>query len=198
MEPKLLAMLAITVVAVSSTGAFAFVDNETQTSANGMTDSTGLLGHIEIVVRDESGDITEYRQTDNKIVDVGLQSFSQDLFGAPHGLTLGVFDKIGVGTGVTAPAAGDTNLETPRGNKQLGTVTVDGTVGAKITRTFAASGASSLNNATGTIAITEATLHDSHVNATGNLFARQTFTAVNVGISDSLTVDWTITPASVN
>lgn len=198
MEPKLLAMLAITVVAVSSTGAFAFVDNETQTNANGMTDSTGLLGHIEVVVRDENGNIKEYRQTDNKIVTVGLQAFSQDLFGANWSLTLGTFDKIGVGTGTTAPVAGNTNLETQRGNKQLGTVTTDGTVGAKISRTFAASGASSLNNATGTVAITEATLHDNHVNATGNLFARQTFTAVNVGISDSLTVDWTITPASVN
>lgn len=198
MKPTLLAMLAITVAAVSSTGVFAFVDNETQTTANGMTDSTGLLGHIEVVVRDESGNIKEYRQTDNKIVDVGLRSFSQDLFGAPQGLTLGIFDKIGVGTGTTGVVAGNTNLETQRGNKQLGTVTVDNVLGAKISRTFAASGASDLNNATGTIAITEATLHDNHINATGNLFARQTFTAVNVGISDSLTVDWTITPASVN
>lgn len=198
MEPKLLAMLAITVVAVSSTGAFAFVDNETQSSTNGVADSTGLLGHIEIVVRDGEGNIKEYRQTDNKVVTVGLKAVSEALFGANWSISPGTFAYIGVGTGATAPDATDTNLEFQRGNKHLGTVITDLTTGANISYEFAASGAGSLQNDTGTIAITEATLHDSIVNASGNMFARQTFTPVNVGQSDSLTVDWTITPSSVN
>ena len=196
MQPKLLAMLAITVVAVSSTGAFAFVDNETQASANGVTDGPTILGHIEVTVMDETGNIKEYRQTDNLVVTEGLKAFSERLFEANlWTLNSGEFKNIGVGTGTTGAAAENTDLETQQGGKQLGTVSQDGTVGAKIEFAYPASGSGSLQNSTGTVAITEAILSDSIANATGNLFARQTFTAVNVGQSDSLTISWTITPA---
>ena len=196
MQPKLLAMLAITVVAVSSTGAFAFVDNETQASANGVTDGPTILGHIEVTVMDETGNIKEYRQTDNLVVTRGLDGFSERMFSADlYGHNSGLFNNIGVGTGTDAATAGDTALQTQQGMKRLGAVAQAANSGATISFTYPASGTGSLNNNTGTVAITESVLTDSAINATGNLFARQTFTAVNVGQSDSLAISWTITPS---
>lgn len=96
-----------------------------------------------------------------------------------------------LGTGVTAPAAGDTALQTelttqynPDNTRATGSLTNNGsnvfrTVG---TNTFDASAA-----------ITEAGLMSQAATGGGVLFDRQTFAAINVASGDSLQTTWDIT-----
>lgn len=201
---KIAALMALTVAAISTGGAFAIMQDVQPPQIT--NDGAGILGHIEIVARDADGNIKAYRQTDNKVVTNGLESAVNELFGAGLFTTsdttpTGAFDTIGVGIGTTGADAANEALETQRAGKLIdGTVVADGTSGAQIAVTFPASGSGSIQNTTGTIAITESGLFDSALNASSasNMFARQTFTAINVGSSDTLTVTWTITFASVN
>jgi len=197
---KNVAILALTVVAISSGGAFAMIQDDQAPQIT--DDGAKIFGHLEIVARDADGNIKAYRQTDNLVVTNGLEAAAERLFGADHTTsrsTIEVFDTVGVGTGTGGAAAGDEDLGTQRAGKlEDGTVDTSGTNGAIIGVTFPASGSGSLQNASGTVAITESGLFDSTLNATSasNMFARQTFTAINVGESDTLTVTWTITFAS--
>ena len=157
-------------------------------------DGGNILGHIQLVLTDTDGNIKAYRQTDNLIVTNGLESAAEKLFGADHTTTtptIGTFNVVQVGIDSTAPAAANENLGTPRSNKRLdSSVATSGQNGAVIDANWAAG---RLHNGSGTTAITESGVFDSVTNATGNMFARQTFTAINVGAADSLTVTWTIT-----
>jgi len=188
---KNVAILALTVVAISSGGAFAMIqDNEVPQTTS---DDVKVLGHVEVVARNADGEIKAYRQTDNLIVTNGFECAAQDLFGATQSGcgSIGIFDKIAVGTGTAVAAIGQTDIVTQASNKrQDGTVADSGQTGAIIDATWLAN---TLKNGTGTTAVVESGLFDAVGNGTGNMFARQTFTAINVGASDTLTVTWTIT-----
>ena len=188
---KNVAILALTVVAISSGGAFAMIqDNEVpQTTSDDIT----VLGHVEVVARNADGEIKAYRQTDNLIVTNGFECAANDPFGAPQAgcVSIGIFDKIAVGTDTTAANIADTDIGVQASNKrQDGAVADSGQTGAIIDATWLAN---TLKNGTGTTAIVESALFDNLANTTGNMFARQTFTAINVGASDTLTVTWTVT-----
>lgn len=152
------------------------------------------LGHIELVLTDENGNIKAYRQTDNLVVNKGVYMTSDKLFGTSlvGGATSAAFNNVGIGTGTTSATSGDTNVQTQLSNRKTGAVTsvTGSSTGAQIQAFF---GAGKLKNGSGTTAVTEAGLFDTFVNGTGNLYARQTFTAINAGSSDSLTVTWSIT-----
>ena len=188
---KNVAILALTVVAISSGGAFAMIqDNEVPQTTS---DDVKVLGHVEVVARNADGEIKAYRQTDNIIVTRGFECAAKDLFGAPQTNcgSIGIFDKIGVGTDATAAVVGNTNVGTQASNKRIDASVADsGSSGAIIDATWLAN---TLKNGTGTTAVVESGLFDAVGNGTGNMFARQTFTAINVGESDTLTVTWTVT-----
>ena len=188
---KNVAILALTVVAISSGGAFAMIqDNEVPQTTS---DDVKVLGHVEVVARNADGEIKAYRQTDNIIVTRGFECAAQDLFGAPQTncVSIGIFDKIAVGTTGTGPGVSDTDILAQASNKRIDSSVADsGATGAIIDATWLAN---TLKNGSGTTAIVESGLFDSSVNATGNMFARQVFTAINVGQSDTLTVTWTVT-----
>ena len=115
--------------------------------------------------------------------------FGTSLVGAA---TSAAFNNVAIGTGTTSATSGDTNVGTQLSNKKTGSVTsvTGSSTGAQIQAFF---GAGKLKNGSGTTAVTEAGLFDTLVNASGNMYARQTFTAINAGSSDSLTVTWSIT-----
>jgi len=189
---KNVAILALTVVAISSGGAFAMIqDNEVPQTTS---DDVKVLGHVEVVARNADGEIKAYRQTDNLIVTNGFECAAQDLFGATQSGcgSIGIFDKIGVGTATAAAILGDTDIGVLASNKRIDAdgVADSGQTGAVIDATWLAN---TLKNGTGTTAIVESGLFDSITNSSGNMFARQTFTAINVGASDTLTVTWTVT-----
>ena len=191
-QSKNVAILALTVVAISSGGAFAIIqDNEVPQTTS---DDVKVLGHVEVVARNADGEIKAYRQTDNIIVTRGFECAAQDLFGATQAAcaSIGIFDKIGVGTATASALISDTDIGVLASNKRIDDdgVADSGQTGAVIDATWLAN---TLKNGTGTTAVVESGLFDSITNSSGNMFARQTFTAINVGASDTLTVTWTVT-----
>jgi len=193
---KNVAILALTVAAISSGGAFAMMqDNEVPQITD---DSAKVFGHIELVARDANGEIKAYRQTDNLIVTDGESCAANYLFGSgagnPHaGCGAATpFANIGVGKSATAVSAGQTDVLDQISNKRPDTdgVAASGANGAVIETQWLAN---TLRNQSGTVAITESGLFNNVNNSTGDMFARQTFSAINVGASDTLTVTWTVT-----
>ena len=92
------------------------------------------------------------------------------------------FAYVAIGTGATAASSSDTALQTESA-RALGTVSNPDSNTLRITYTFGAG--------TGTGAVTEAGLLSA--SSSGTILARQVFSAVNKGASDSLTVTFDIT-----
>ena len=183
--------MMVTVIAIAVGAVYAFVPTNVPTQAL-KADGPKALGHIELVLADADGNVKAYRQTDNLVVNQGIYATSDKLFGTSLVAGEGTFTFIAIGTSTGAPVVGDTNVGTQLSNKRTGTVTnvVGASTGGQIQAFWAAG---KLKNGSGTSAITEAGLFDSLTNATGLMYARQTFTAINAGNSDSLTVTWSIT-----
>lgn len=109
-----------------------------------------------------------------------------------------VFDKIGWGTGTTAPAAGDTALQTEvttSGGAASGVHVVSAATASRVTTTVTNDTAQLVGTVTaaGTIAITESGVFNASTN--GTMLARQTFTAINVVSGDSIQFTWKIAAA---
>jgi len=145
-----------------------------------------IKANIKLVVTDKDGKVKVDRDISNLVTTAGKAGIA-DLIG-PQGSSA-AFDYIAVGTGTTGAAAGDTTLETElaasglsRAQGTASRITTDVTNDtAQVTKTF---------TVTGTQAVTEAGLLDAA--SSGNLLARQTFSAVNVVNGDSLAVTWKI------
>lgn len=188
---KNVALMFLGIVAISSGGALAVMQNTQAPSSQ--AESSSILGHVQFVLTDADGNVKAYRQTDNLVVTEGRNTIADLAFpniNANGNATDNKFSYIGIGTGSTAPAAGNTGEQTPISGclrVQDATVTSPGTGQAQVDATF--SGASCAAT------VTESVLTNSGsatANA-GEILARQTFTGIAVGASDSLTVTWTIT-----
>lgn len=188
---RIAVLMTITAIAITVSAVYAFAPTSVPTQGL-KADGLRPFGHIELVLTDADGNIKAYRQTDNLIVNQGIYATSDKLFGTALVSNEGTFNFVGIGTGTTSPAAGNTNVVSQLSNKRTGTVTdvTGSSTGGQIVGFWAAG---KLKNGSGTNAITEAGLFDTFANATGLMYARQTFTAINAGSSDSLTVTWSIT-----
>lgn len=161
------------------------------------TSAMTFLGHITIIHTGPDGNIKNYIQTDNLVVEDGLQVAIDHLFGTTliASEIVGGFEVVGIGTGTTAPVNANSDIQTQRVNKRSDAqccngVENSGTVAAIINGTWLAN---TIQNDSGSIAISEAGLFDTVANASGIMFARQTFTAINVNAADELTIEWTVT-----
>ncbi len=202
---KNLAMVLIAVVVVSTGGVFAFTENtQPQQTPSSLKGQPAILGHLELVAKDSQGNIVAYRQTDNTVMSDGKNATINVLFGAGlqslcSGCTApSIFKFVGVGTNSTAGSYINTHL-LQQGNKvcactgaTLTAITASGGtgMGAQIVGNWAAN---HLINGSGTTAIVEAGLFDGFANNTSNMYARQTFAAINVAAADTLQVTWKIT-----
>lgn len=106
-----------------------------------------------------------------------------------------LFDKIGWGTGATAPAIGDTTLQTEvnlSGGAASGVHVISAATASRVTTTVTNDTARLVGTATasGTIAITESGVFNLSTN--GVLLCRQTFSAINVVTNDSIQFTWSI------
>jgi len=191
---KNVALMFLGIVAISSGGAFAVMQN-TQTPTV-QPESSSVLGHIQFVLTGADGNVKAYRQTDNLVVTEGRNTITDLAFpiaagGANGNSTDNKFSYIGIGTGSTPAAAGNIGEETLISTCKRGqdaTVTSPGTGQAQVDVTF--------SGATCAGTITESVLSNSGTGAAANageILARQIFTGIAVGASDSLTVTWTIT-----
>ncbi len=133
-----------------------------------------------------------HREDHNLVVDIGLEALSDLAFGTTHvtGESAGGFSYISVGTGGTAPAVGNTDCETQHGAKKQDVSITNTALGAIINVSWVA------ELSAGTIQ--EICLTDNGAAATGNLFARQTYTGIPIVGTDTINAEWTITFADSN
>jgi len=145
-----------------------------------MNENIKVTGHIDLVLKDESGSIKDTREIKNLVVTAGKNYLAAWLAAASQA---GYFMQyIGLGTGTTPAAAGDTALETPLATRVAGTVTSSTNVWQNV---------ATFGPGVDTGAVTEAGLFTA--SSSGTMFARQVFSVINKGAADSLEITWTET-----
>lgn len=204
MNRKLMVLSGVVLITTATVLGFSFFMG-TPTSYEPQSIHQNLIpfGHITLTLYDSQGHVKAYRQTDNKIVDNGLKESLDQLFGnqlvATSYTTTGATMKyLGVGTGTSAASASDVDLQIPRSSKITGSVSACSGICGQVEGTFVAGKLA--NSSSTTVAITEAGLFDTNVNGSSNsnLFARQVFSAITMGVADSLKVTWQVSMNSVN
>ncbi|MEW6044437.1 MAG: hypothetical protein AB1608_09250 [Thermoproteota archaeon] len=173
-----------------------------------------MTGHVETIVRDSLGNVKEYRQSDNIIVNDGENCVLKMLFGADGG------DSIGSGTntctgeinsgfrviaiGNSSVPAGNSNstliaeYTAANGNAALArqlatTITLTNSTSATgISQATALLEATFTNGGSNGQTVNESGLFNSTDTNTDGMFARQQFTGVSLNNGDSLTVRWTV------
>ncbi len=168
------------------------IQNNTQPQTH--SEGTKILGHVVLTLYGSDNIVKAYRQSDNLVVTNGDNSTANRIFGttlSTNSAQGGTFSYVSVGTSGTAASTIQLNMLQQAGSHRLGTVTNGVIHGqALIAATFPANKIT--NNSAG-INIQEVGLFDSISNSTTNLFARQTYSAINVFPADSLQVTWTVT-----
>ena len=142
-------------------------------------DTLKAKGRVNIVLKDKDGNVKETREVDNLIVTTGLNYIASRMKDA----TATAMTHMGLGSGTTAAAAGDTDLESILGSREAldSTTVTDNTV--QYIASFEA------GDATG--AVTEMALFNASTG--GTMLARVVFAVVNKQADDTMTVTHTIT-----
>lgn len=138
-----------------------------------------LRGDLGIVLRDKDGNIKEQRTEKNLVVSAGLNFICDRM----EGTSEAVMSHMAVGSGTTAAAAGDTDLESILGSREA----LDSTTVSDNTITYV----SSFEAGEGTGAITEAGIFNA--STAGTMLCRTVFSVVNKAADDTLQITWTIT-----
>lgn len=144
-----------------------------------LNDSLKLKGRVGIVLKDKDGNVKETRDIDNLVVDTGLDYIASRMKDA----TATAMTHMALGSGSTAAAAGDTDLGSILGSRELldSTTVTDNTV--VYVSSFEA------GDATG--AVTEAGIFNASTG--GTMLCRTVFSVVNKAADDTMSVTWTIT-----
>jgi len=137
--------------------------------------SKHLEFNMHIVLRDKNGDIKEERKIHNAVTAAGKNGIADQLLASP---TLGKPTYMGIGTGSPSGTALGTELD----RNALTSKTRSGAV-----ITFVGDWAAG----DGTGALTEAGIFDAA--SAGNMWASQSFSVINKGASDVLSIGWTLT-----
>jgi hypothetical protein len=145
-----------------------------------INDFVAAKGALVITLYDAQGIVKEERRINNLVTSVGKAYIAGMLGPTPPA----AMDYMGVGTGVTPPAIGDTVLQTEIGTRALLTVTQ---TGGTPTVTYAAT----FGPGNGTGALTEAGLFNALT--VGTMMAHTTFASVNKAASDTITITWSLT-----
>jgi hypothetical protein len=142
-------------------------------------DGLKLRGDLGLVLRDKDGNIKEQREEKNLVVSAGLNFICDRM----EGTSEAVMSHMAVGSGSTAAAAGDTDLESILGSREA----LDSTTVSTNTITYV----SSFEAGEGTGAITEAGIFNA--STAGTMLCRTVFSVINKAADDTLQITWTIT-----
>lgn len=144
-----------------------------------LNDQLKLKGRVGIVLKDKDGNVKETRNIDNLVVDTGLDYIASRMKDA----TATAMTHMALGSGTTAAAAGDTDLGSILGSRELldSTTVTDNTI--QYVSSFEA------GDATG--AVTEAGIFNASTG--GTMLCRTVFSVVNKAADDTMSVTWTIT-----
>lgn len=194
MNQKIIFAIIPIVFALGAVTVFSF-DNEFLELAGVDTHAKVMSGHLQVISTDENGVQTVLVDKHNLIVGEGLKTLWDlgfDDINLNGNATDAKFDTIRIGDGNTAPAVGDTGLQTAISGCsgiEDGTVTGGGTnslTWAYISVQFAGTNCASTT-------VSEAVLTNDV--SGGEVLARQTFADINLGSADTLTVNWNVTLA---
>jgi hypothetical protein len=141
-------------------------------------DNMKAKGRLSIVLKDADGNIKDQREVDNLVVTAGLGYIASRMKDA----TATAMSHMALGSGTTAAAAGDTDLESVLGSREAldSTTVTDNTVQY----------ISSFEAGDGTGAVTEAGIFNA--STAGTMLCRTVFDVVNKGANDTLSITWTI------
>ena len=144
-----------------------------------INDDLKLRGDVAIVLKDKDGKVKESREINNLVVSAGLTYICSRMADA----SAGVMSHMALGSGTTAAAAGDTDLESILGSREA----LDSTTASSNTITYV----SSFEAGEGTGAVTEAGIFNAATS--GTMLCHVIFPVVNKQSDDTMSVTWTIT-----
>jgi hypothetical protein len=144
-----------------------------------INDNIKLVGSLDITVLDSSGNVKEKRKEKNLVVSAGLAFIASRM----KDTSATAMSHMAVGSGSTAAAAGDTDLGSILGSREV----LDSTTVAAGVATYV----SSFEAGDGTGAVTEAGIFNA--STAGTMLCRTVFATVNKGADDTMTITWTIT-----
>jgi len=137
-----------------------------------------MRGDVVVELFHADGSLKDRREVKNLVVTVGKQFIASRMARS----TAAVMSHMAIGSGTTAPAAGDTALQSELGRVALSSLSASGAV-VTHAATFPA--------ATGTGAVTEAGIFNA--SSAGTMQCRTTFPVVNKGADDAMQITWTVT-----
>jgi hypothetical protein len=141
-----------------------------------------LKGSLNVILRDENGNIKDERFVDNLVVTAGLGYITERMVGTGSV----VMSHMAIGTGSTAPAAGNTALVTQNARVALTSTTRVLTTVANDSVQYVAS----FPAGTGTGALREAGIFNDP--SAGTMLCRTVYDLINKGELDSLTITWKV------
>lgn len=160
-------------------------------SSNGVSDNTVMKGHFTFTHADQDGNILQTYQTDNLVVNEGMECVSDFVFGTTECTGEAVFQYLSVGTGTTGTVDADTALGAESGTcarVQDATPSINTAVTGQRTITISSvfSGANCEGEAYGETAVQDA-------GTSGNMLARALISpTITLGTGDTLTIDYDI------
>ena len=216
MKPQSTIIALVAALAVTTGGlglTFTGVFDEAPSKVASQNYASGfMMGHLQVETFDKDGNLKDYRQTDNAVVDDGEQCISKMLFGTTQasagrgqysgtsactGSLTGAWDVIAIGTDSTAAA--DTQVillnetATSDGLERGVATTKTWTNGTGSTTTKIVMSKTFTSDSPRDHTIQESGLFNSTTVAGSGMLARQTFSGVTLSDGDSITVTWTFT-----
>lgn len=141
-------------------------------------DQLKVKGDLIVKLFDKNGQVKEERVIPNLVVTTGKGFIASRMVGT----SANVMSHMAIGASSTAPAAGDTALGSELGRVALTSGTASGAVTTYVA-TFPAG--------TGTGAVVEAGIFNAA--SSGTMLCRTTFSVVNKGADDAMSITWAIT-----
>lgn len=141
-------------------------------------DQLKVKGDLIVKLFDKNGQVKEERVIPNLVVTTGKSFIASRMVGT----SANVMSHMAIGSSSTAPAAGDSAL-----GGELGRVALTSSTAAAAVTTYVAS----FPAGTGTGAVVEAGIFNAA--SSGTLLCRTTFSVVNKGVDDAMSITWAIT-----
>lgn len=150
---------------------------------------TGTLSGFVHIDHIRNGEVIDTREFKNLIVSAGKAGVASRINGSG---AEAAFTYIGVGTGTTGAAAGDTALEAEKATNGTPTTTHASASVSRVTTTVTNDTAQDVVTFafTASVAVTESGVFNAAT--AGTMLARQTFAVINVVSGDSLQITWKI------
>jgi hypothetical protein len=150
-----------------------------------ITENLKLSGQLNIVLKDKAGNIKDEREVKNLVVTTGLAFIASRMVGTAKN----VMSHMALGSSTTAAAAGQTDLVSVLGSREvLDSTTISGTNDEKVVFV------SSFEAGDGTGAVTEAGIFNAA--SSGDMLCRTVFSVVNKSADDTMSITWTVTIAA--